>query len=68
MNFVKVKSWAMIILAAVVLGIAVSQCITQWKPCCGKGWLMWTIDLLCAIISIAYIAKYAFILKQSKQE
>ena len=67
MNVGKIKCWAMIIFAAVILVLAVWQSVVDWKPCCSTGWVIWGLDVLCAIISVAYIAKYALLLKRSKQ-
>jgi hypothetical protein len=41
--------------------------VVRWKPCCSMGWMIWAMDIACAVISIAYVVKYALILKRSKQ-
>ena len=67
MKVEKLKSWAMIIVAAAACSLAVWQSVVRWKPCSGMGWMIWAMDIACAVISIAYVAKYALILKRSKQ-
>ncbi len=59
----KLKCWAMVIIAAVVVGLSVSCCLNTWMPCCSMDWLKWSVYLMCAIIGVAYIVKYALILK-----
>ena len=53
----------MIIIAATILGIAVSQCVMWWKPADTTEWIRWSIDVLCAVVAIVYISKYARVLK-----
>jgi hypothetical protein len=65
----KVRAWILILLASVVLGLSVSQCIREWKPTTQFGWTIFVVDLLCAIISIVYIAKNARLIgSKSKDE
>ena len=63
MKSVKLKCWVMIIIAATILGIAVSQCVMWWKPADTTEWIRWSIDVLCAVVAIVYISKYARVLK-----
>ena len=63
MKSVKIKCWVMIIIAATILGIAVSQCVMWWKPADTTEWIRWSIDVLCAVVAILYISKYAQMLR-----
>ena len=58
------KCWVMIVIAAVIVGLSVSSCVTAWMPCCNMGWLKWGVWLMCAIFGVAYIVKYALIIKR----
>ena len=63
MKSVKLKCWVMIIIAATILGIAVSQCVMWWRPADTTEWIRWSIDVLCAVVAIVYISKYARVMK-----
>jgi predicted membrane channel-forming protein YqfA (hemolysin III family) len=68
MKSVKLKCWVMIIIAATILGIAVSQCVMWWKPADTTEWIRWSIDVLCAVVAIVYISKYAQMLRIINKE
>ena len=64
----KLRAWVLILLASVILGLAVSQCIVEWKPATQFGWMVFAIDVICAVISIVYIAKNARIVGTKFQD
>jgi hypothetical protein len=68
MKSVKIKCWVMIIIAATILGFAVSQCVMWWMPADLAEWVKWSIDVLCAVVAIVYISKYAQMLRITNKE
>ena len=55
----QLKNWIGVILAAVVLGLAVSFLIRWWQPQDVTHWLMWGVGALIAVRSVLRIATLA---------
>ena len=68
MNLEKLKCWSMIIIAAVIIGLTVSQCVMASMCDCNISPIKIGAYIVCAIIGIAYIIKYARILKKIDKE
>ena len=68
MRLAMLKCWAMIIVAAVVVGLSISQCVDGWRPCCNMAWIKWCVHLACGAIGVAYIIKYSLMLKRLNEE
>ena len=64
----KVRGWILILLASVILGLSVSQCITEWKPTTQLGWVIFVVHVICGVVCIAYIVKNARLVGTNKAE
>ena len=58
MNLEKLKCWSMIIIAAVIIGLTVLQCVMASMYDCKISPIKIGAYIVCAIIGIAYIIKY----------
>lgn len=64
----KVRGWILILLASVILGLSVSQCINEWMPTTQLGWTIFVVHVICGVVSIVYIVKNARLVGISKAE
>ena len=58
----------MIIIAAVIIGLTVSQCVMASMCDCKVSWIKMGAYVVFAIIAVVYIVKYARILKNINKE
>ena len=68
MKNAQLKNWMGVVLAAVVLGLAVTFLMKAWKPIDAPHWILWVLGVLIAIRSVMRIAELSKKINAKKEE